>query len=75
MSKNVMLSDEAYKALSKHKTKGESFSDVVLRLAPSPIETFGDLEKFVDTLEGPLIPHLDRIRRVRDRKKKNSHAH
>jgi predicted CopG family antitoxin len=33
MSKNVMLSDEAYKALSKHKTKGESFSDVVLRLA------------------------------------------
>jgi hypothetical protein len=75
MSKNVMLSDQAYKALSKHKGKGESFSEVVLRLAPPPIETFGDLEQFLNTLEGPLIPHLDRIRRVRDRNKKSSNAH
>jgi len=74
MSKNVMLSDDAYGALSKHKRKGESFSDVVKRLAPAPIETFGDLEKYLNELEGPLFPKMERIRRVRNRKK-SQHAH
>ena len=69
MSKNVMLSDDAYAALSKHKRKGESFSDVVLRLAPAPIETFGDLEKHLDEMDGPLFPSMEWIRRVRDRNK------
>ena len=69
MSKNVTLSDDAYSALSKHKRKGESFSDVVKRLAPTPIETFGDLEKYLNGLEGPLFPSIDWIRRVRVRKK------
>lgn len=69
MGKNVVLSDDAYAALSKHKRKGETFSDVVLRLAPAPIETFGDLEKYLDDLEGPLFPNMEWIRRVRDSKK------
>jgi predicted CopG family antitoxin len=69
MSKNVMLSDEAYAALSKHKRAGESFSDVIKRLAPAPLETFGDLESYLNTIEGPLFPKIERIRRVRERKK------
>lgn len=35
MPKTVMLSEQAYKALLKEKKKGESFSDVVLRLTTS----------------------------------------
>jgi predicted CopG family antitoxin len=70
MSKNVMLSDEAYAALSKHKRSGESFSDVVKRLAPAPLETFGDLEKYLNTIEGPLFPRIERVRRVAGQKKK-----
>lgn len=38
MPKTVMLSEEAYKALLKEKKKGESFSDVVLRLASSNVK-------------------------------------
>jgi hypothetical protein len=48
-----MLSDEAYAVLLKHKRKHESFSDVVKRLVPPVIKTFGDLEKHLDNLEGP----------------------
>jgi predicted CopG family antitoxin len=70
MSKNVMLSDEAYNALRKHKKNGESFSDVVKRLAPAPIETFGDLENYLQQLEGPLFSDLDALRRLRARKRK-----
>lgn len=70
MSKNVMLSDEAYVALSKHKRGGESFSEVIKRLAPPPIETFGDLEKHLNSVEGPLFPRMGRLRRVAERKKK-----
>lgn len=33
MSKNVRLSEEAYDRLEAHKREGETFSDVVLRLA------------------------------------------
>jgi len=74
MSKNVMLSDQAYQALLKHKRKEESFSDVIRRLAPPPIETFGDLEKHLENLEGPLFSDMDALRRVRARKKRlNAH--
>jgi len=34
MTKMVQLSDAAYQRLKAQKRKGESFSDVVLRLAP-----------------------------------------
>ena len=68
MSKNVMLSDEAYAALAKHKKGNESFSDVIKRLAPAPIKTFGDLEKHLETLEGPLFTDMEALRRVKARK-------
>ncbi len=35
MPKTVMLKEQAYKALLEKKKKGESFSDVVLRLTAS----------------------------------------
>lgn len=70
MSKNVMLSDEAYKALAKHKRKDESFSDVVKRLAPPPLGTFGDLEKYLHNLEGPLFSDMSGLERVKARKKR-----
>ena len=66
----MMLRDEAYSALSKHKRTGESFSDVINRLAPAPLETFGDLEKYLSSVEGPLFPNIGRVRRVREKKKK-----
>jgi len=74
MSKNVMLSDEAYNALAKHKRKNESFSDVVKRLAPPPLGTFGDLEKYLENLEGPLFSDMTALERVKARKKRaNAH--
>ena len=74
MSKNVMLSDDAYAALLKHKKANESFSDVIKRLAPPPIETFGDLEKHLENLNGPLFSDMEALRRIRARKKRlNAH--
>jgi hypothetical protein len=70
MSKNVMLSDKAYQALLKHKKKEESFSDVVNRRAPPPIETFGDLEEHLDNLQGALFSDMAALRRVSARKKR-----
>ncbi len=70
-----MLSDEAYAALLKHKRKTESFSDVVRRLVPPLIETFGDLEKHLDHLEGPLNVDFDALERIRKRKLRGKHAH
>jgi len=74
MSKNVILSDDAYATLLSHKRKKESFSEVVNRLAPSPIKTFGDLEKHLENLEGPLNIDFEALERVRARKKKGSRA-
>jgi len=75
MSRNVNLDDEAVAALEAHRRGNESFSKVVKRLAPPPIRTFGDLEKFLDELEGPLLPDLEALRRVRQRRTKGRDAH
>jgi len=75
MSKNVMLSDEAYAALLKHKKPKESFSDVVKRFVPTPIRTFGDLERHLENLEGPLNVDFEVLDRIRRRKQKANRAH
>jgi predicted CopG family antitoxin len=75
MSRNVNLDDEAVAALEAHRRGNESFSKVVKRLAPPPIRTFGDLEKFLEELEGPLLPDLEVLRRVRERRTKGRDAH
>ena len=68
MSRNVNLDDEAVAALKAHRQGNESFSRVVKRLAPPPIKTFGDLERFLDQLEGPLFSDLEMLKRLRQRR-------
>lgn len=71
MSKPAQLSEEAYEALKAHKQNPkESLSKVILRFVPPPIRTFGDLEKHLENFDGPVIPDLNAVRRVRDRKRK-----
>ena len=67
MGKSAMLSEKAYAALHAAKrSEEESLSQVILRHVPPPIRTFGDLEKHLENLEGPLIPDLSKLRRVQD---------
>jgi hypothetical protein len=75
MSKNVMLNDAAYAALLKHKRDDESLSDVVKRFVPAPIRTFGDLEKHLQELDGPLNVDFEALDRLRQRKQKAGGAH
>ena len=76
MNKPISLSDEAHQALMAHKKhKGDSLSDVILRFVPRPIRTFGDLEKHLENLEGPVIVDYEALKRVRRRKQKGTRAH
>ncbi len=75
MSRNVNLDDEAIAALEAHRRGNESFSRVVKRLAPPPIKTFGDLEKFLDQLDGPLFSELETLKRLRKRRAEGQNAH
>jgi len=68
VSKRINLDDEAIAALEAYRQSGESFSSVVKRLALPPIETFGDLEAFVEQLEGPLLSDLETLRKIRPRR-------
>ena len=75
-----MLSEKAYAALRAAKrSEEESLSQVILRHVPPPIRTFGDLEKLLENLEGPLIPDISKLRRVQDgrykpaRRKRRAH--
>ena len=70
-----MLNDKAYAALQKHKREGESLSDVVKRFVPPPIRTFGDLEKHLQDLDGPLNVDFEALERLRQRKQKSARAH
>ncbi len=75
MSRNVNLDDEAIAALEAHRRGNESFSRVVKRLAPPPIKTFGNLEKFLDQLDGPLFSELETLKRLRKRRAEGQNAH
>jgi predicted CopG family antitoxin len=56
MSKRVTLSNEAYEALVAQKQgREESLSEVILRFVPRLIRTFGNLEKHLQNLEGPIV--------------------
>ena len=43
---NVMPKEEAYKRLKKLKRRGDSFSDVILRELPDPLDTCGEVLDF-----------------------------
>jgi predicted CopG family antitoxin len=76
MSKPATLSDEAYAALmAQKKGKGDSLSQVILRFVPRTIRTFGDLEKHLENLEGPVNVDYQSLERVRERKRRTNHAH
>ncbi len=76
MSKPANLSDEAYAALMAQKReKGDSLSQVILRFVPRPIRTFGDLEKHLEDVEGPVNVDYQALERVRERKRRSNHAH
>jgi predicted CopG family antitoxin len=66
MSKPATLSDEAYAALTAQKqNRQESLSQVILRLVPRPIRTFGDLEKHLENLDGPVAVDYEALERIR----------
>ena len=74
MSKPATLSDEAYQALVAQKQgRKESLSDIILRFVPRPIRTFGDLEKHLENLDGPIVDY-EALERVRRRKQKGKSA-
>ena len=71
MSKPATLSEEAYKALTAQKqSKTDSLSQVILRFVPCPIRTFGDLEKHLENVDGPVVVDYEALDRVRARKRK-----
>lgn len=75
MSKPATLSDEAHAALiAQKKGESESLSQVILRFVPQPIRTFGDLEKHLENLEGPVNVDFKALKRVRYRKQRNNRA-
>jgi predicted CopG family antitoxin len=75
MSKPATLSEEAYAALMAHKQgKRDSLSQVILRFVPRPIRTFGDLEKHLEHLEGPVNADFEALERIRHRKRKANDA-
>jgi len=65
MPKTVMLSEEAYKALLKEKKKGESFSDVVLRLATHNVKLSDYYGIWSDIPDGDFRKMLEAMRKVR----------
>lgn len=71
MGKPANLSEEAYAVLKANKrTKKESLSQVILRVVPKPIRTFGDLERHLESLDDTVFDRIDieALRRVRKRK-------
>jgi predicted CopG family antitoxin len=73
MSKPMQVSDAAYAVLSAQKGPDESFSDVILRCVPEPIETFGDLLVYLRASKEPLMdPQFLKDLRNRKRHPKRS---
>jgi len=56
--KTLTISEEAHERLRKHKMPGESFTQVILRELPEPLETAGEV---LDFLKSQAPPRLDRI--------------
>jgi len=76
MGKSANLSDEAYAVLRANKRNDkESLSQVILRVVPKPIRTFGDLEKHLESLDDSVFDQIDveALRRVRKRKAEHAH--
>jgi len=55
--KTLTISDEAHQRLKKRKLPGESFTQVILREIPEPLETAGEV---LDFLKSQPPAELDR---------------
>ena len=55
--KTLTIHEKAYQRLKKRKLAGESFTQVILRELPEPLETAGDV---LDFLASEPAPGLDR---------------
>jgi hypothetical protein len=80
MSKPMQVSEAAYAVLSAQKQGNESFSDVIVRCVPEPIETCGELLDYLKTGQGPLLDagFLKDLRRRKQQPKRSPgkpHAH
>ena len=60
--------------MAQKQSKKESLSQVILRFVPRPIRTFGDLEKHLENLEGPVVVDYEALERVGRRKQKTKLA-
>jgi predicted CopG family antitoxin len=69
MVKPVSLSNEAYEVLSRMKTKGESFSDVILRLVEKDKKKFR-IEDFAGKWKGKDFDDLGNIFKDIERNRK-----
>jgi predicted CopG family antitoxin len=74
MSKPLTVSDTAYAVLAAQKQPKESFSDVILRLSPLPIETCGDLLGVLAVEKAPLFDakFLKELRRRKQNPKRSN---
>jgi predicted CopG family antitoxin len=80
MAKPLSISETAYAVLQSQKRPKESFSDVIVRLIPPRIDTFGDLLDYLETTDAPLMDpgFLKELRRRKQRPKRSprkSNAH
>ena len=75
MGKSANLSEEAYAVLQANKRSDkESLSQVIIRVVPKPIRTFGDLEKHLERLDDSVFDRIDIEALRRAQKRKASHA-
>ena len=73
MTKPVSLSDEAYKRLKERKERGESFSDVVVRLTGgakkrSPLDFAGAWADIDDATFAKMAGAMNEFRRSKSRR-------
>ncbi len=68
--KTVTISEEAHERLRKHKMPGESFTQVILREIPEPLETAGKVLAFLKSQPRPQIDRqaLESLRSGRGRR-------
>ena len=68
--KTLTISDEAHQRLKRHKLPGESFTQVILREIPEPLETAGDVLDFLRAEPSPRLDQraLEALRKRRGRR-------
>ena len=68
--KTLTITEEAHERLRKHTLPGESFTQVILRELPEPLETAGEVLDFLRSQPRPKIDRtaLESVRRSRGRR-------